>query len=108
MNILRQQGNTYRRPDTPVQSLDHNFGIIDHDQNTASSIIADQEQHRLINVILSTTLDDVSRKIVTLRIHEALTWQEIADQLDVTIDQVRYRFEISLDKLKKHLSEDDV
>lgn len=108
LNILRRQGNTFNSPGKPLESLVEELYFAD-DRNvpTASSIVSRQEQHQRVRRVISSCLDDECREILRLRIVEGKTFGEIAKLMDLSQDQVRYRFEVSLGRLRSLLDQDD-
>ena len=100
-NILRRQSNTFNSPGGPIESLVEEMMRSGGKRiSTASSIVSRQEQQQRIRRILLNRLDDECREVLRLRIVEGHTYQMIAEQLNLSLDQVRYRFESSLKRLR--------
>lgn len=100
-NILRRQGNTLNSPGGPIESLvEEMIRSGGNRVSTASSIISRQEQHQQIKKAMHQCLDEECREVLRLRVIEGQTYESISQTLNLSLDQVRYRFESSLKRLK--------
>ncbi len=72
-------------------------------ESTPSAQARKGEEFQIIQQALEKVPDEVGREIVRLRVLEEISFQEIADRLDLTYDQVRERYHATLRKLERHL-----
>ena len=71
---------------------------------TASSILNRKEQSEQLQATMLDCLDDQQREVLKLRVVEGMTIKEISDQLSLSYDQVRYRYEQALETIQRHLT----
>lgn len=108
-NLIRHRNNTINSPDGPIESLvGEIMGTDSKNGATASSIVSKAEQYQLIQDIIFQQLNEECREILRLRIVEGLTFDAIGKRLNLSIDQVRYRYESSLARLKAAFYEPDL
>ena len=66
------------------------------------STVPDEGIRRSVEELLER-LDDVSREVIELHLHAALTFQEIAQMLDEPLQTVASRYRRAIDKLRTQL-----
>ena len=73
-------------------------------QKNASSVVrVEEDVHRLRNAI-DERLDDEAKTILRLYFEQGLPLTEIASQVSLTYDKVRYKFRQSLNELERELT----
>ena len=72
-------------------------------QQSVSSIFMKDEEIELLFQAMDECLDENGQKILMLRVVDGLSIRQIAEQLRLTYDQVRYKFEMSVSKLQQKL-----
>ena len=97
----RHPGEGLRDFDEATQAY---FANRNHDRTPSSIFVQDEEVVRL-NQAMADCLDEDGRQILRLRVAEGLSLKEISERLDLTYDQVRYKFDQSLGTLQKHLGD---
>ena len=68
---------------------------------TASSIFSNKEEFGRLQDVIRERLDETQQEILTRRV-EGLTLAEISEQMGITFDQVRYRYEKALAEVKRY------
>jgi RNA polymerase sigma factor (sigma-70 family) len=70
---------------------------------TASAIVTRKEEIERVQKAMLEHLTGEQRQIMELRVVEGLTLAQIAERLPLSIDQIRYRFEQSMELIKRHI-----
>jgi RNA polymerase sigma-70 factor (ECF subfamily) len=76
--------------------------LADIDRVSFEFLSNDDESLAAVSAALEM-LDDVSREVVELRLHAALTFEEIAELLDRPLPTVASRYRRALEKLRQTL-----
>jgi RNA polymerase sigma factor (sigma-70 family) len=116
LNSRRDRKAQRRRPERPIVSLQ--AGPPQSPDNserkgldppapgpTASATLRQDEQARLVQAALDRLTDRTSRDVVRLHFFEGVSLRQIAERLDLTYDQVRYRFQTAMQSLESDLRE---
>jgi RNA polymerase sigma factor (sigma-70 family) len=77
--------------------------IEDTKMEPISANLRKQEDANLVREAIKKILDEDSRSILRMKIVQGTSFVDIAKQLDMSVDQVRYRYQQALTKLKTHL-----
>ncbi len=72
---------------------------------TPSANLREDEQTRLVRAAVANIPDETDRAIVRLRFFEGLSLRQVAQQLNLTYDKVRERYQISLQRLERDLGQ---
>lgn len=102
LELIQKRDAKCRKPDEKVVSL----GVLDPKGNvkTASSILKEGEQlaelHNAINSLSSVDL----RQVITLCFFDELSLKQIAERLELSYDQVRYRFHSAIRELEESIN----
>lgn len=83
------------RLDYPVEAADR----------SPSSIVRAGESKEQLLIAIDSLGDEEAREIVQLHFFEGLSMLEIADKMDLTRDQVRYRIQVALETLGRRLED---
>ncbi len=81
--------------------------VADPRGSTPSSITGRREEGLRLVAAMGRCLDSASQRIVLLRVVEGRSLNEIAEQLGMTYDQVRYRFHRALDALAEYFESEE-
>ncbi len=105
-NLQRRRKAKKRFPETGFKNNDGsgqpNHDLQDH-AKTASSIFFHKEDFERLHNAIQNCLDGTEQEILMLRAVEGLTLKEISERLQLTYDQVRYKYETSLSQVQRHL-----
>lgn len=105
-NLLRDQTIPSRKPKQPINEFDEQTLTYHRNRNrSASSIFMRDEEAVVVQTAIAECLDQEGAIILNLRIVEGLSLRQISGRLELSYDQVRYKFERSLAILKQRLSE---
>ena len=77
--------------------------IEDTKMEPVSANLRKQEDTSLVREAIEKILDEDARAILRMKIVQGTNFIDIAKQLEISVDQVRYRYQQSLAKLKTHL-----
>lgn len=105
-NIGRHRNARKRQPEYPVRRLDAETEIYVDGVNrtrTPSSIFAQQDASNHLMQLMGELLDEESRQILWLHVVDGFSLRKIAEQLELSYDQVRYRYHDSLSKLEPQI-----
>jgi len=107
-NLERNRKAKKRFPDAELETLEYRDGKLGHDlkdpTKTASSIFSRQEEFERLHSAMCDFLNDEQREVLRLRVVDGMTIKGISEHLGLTYDQVRYRYEQSLDEMQRHLN----
>ena len=78
-------------------------GILPSKERTPSSIVADEEYFEKIRAYMESLENPVQIECLRLRFYDGLKIGEIADKLDLTIEQVRYQISKALKSFKNSI-----
>lgn len=100
-SMITRQRAQKRRPENGVGQLGSGVQhkLKDENAETGSSALRREESRGVVQLALEG-LEELPRSIVRMHIEEELTFAEIARQLGLTSEQVRYQFHKSLSQLE--------
>jgi RNA polymerase sigma-70 factor (ECF subfamily) len=104
-NIYAHRNAAKRRPKNGFVSLDEKMDP-KCQASSPSSNIARDELVQVVDRAMSTELNVQERSILRLRIMEGKSYKEIAFELSMSNEQVRYRFQQAVRRLEHKLSGD--
>ena len=85
---------------TDATHFDDSQGFTPATTDTPESIALHAEQREIVQTAIAS-LKTEYREIITLREYEELSYDEISTQLDISIDNVKYRLHTARQALKK-------
>ena len=103
-NLQRRRNAKKRFPDTGMETIDgssQRYNELQDPAKTASSIFSNKEEFGRLQDVIRERLDETQQEILTRRV-EGLTLAEISEQMGITFDQVRYRYEKALAEVKRY------
>ncbi len=104
-NLYRDRKTTAKRnPGHDLQSLDKATET-PASTSSASSIVQQAEELSRVRKVLSEHLAEDQRTVVMLHIHHNHTFQEIAQRLGISYDQVRHKYRTALKQMESELSD---
>lgn len=111
LNLQRNQKTQRKFGQRPNRQLDESLVAVarsEHTDRTASSILSQIEQEQRLLKLIEEELSVEEKQVLLLRITEGQSLRKISQDLSLSYDQVRYRFESSLSKLQQHLSDNNL
>ena len=102
--MRRRRGRTFVSLD--ALEADGQAPVLRDDTTALDLALARDLQHRVKAAVLA--LPEEQREVIVLKEYEGLTFQQIADVLDLPVSTVKTRLYRGLDKLKERLSREGV
>ena len=106
-NLARSRTAKKRFPKNGFETVDYGNAQGQKDlqgqTKTASSIFVHEEEFDRLELAMRDHLSEEQREVLLLRVVEGFTLKEISEHLQLSYEQVRYRYEKSLEKIQRHL-----
>jgi RNA polymerase sigma-70 factor (ECF subfamily) len=96
---LNRARDYLRRQAAHRKYLEDSVPPVAEEKNPVDGLAALEQQNRMIQLL--SMLPDEQREVVTLHIHGELTFAEVADVMDVSINTVKSRYRYALEKLQQ-------
>jgi RNA polymerase sigma factor (sigma-70 family) len=107
LSLDRKARNQTRSPRHGLASLDdarHDMPTRDDAASPSSVVAGIEEANRLRKAVHSLSSDEM-KSVIRYCFFEGLNLSQVADRLDLTYDQVRYRFHTALQELERFLNQ---
>lgn len=111
VNVHRDRCAKKRKPELPPTPFNEETQVFVSQHglsNSPSSIFTRKENASQLNNALLSQLDPESKQILMMKVVDGVSFKEIAEQLELTYDQVRYRYDSSLRSLENSMRDVDL
>ncbi len=100
-----ESARMWRRKGTTQRVLQKHAGQVDEisEGNATDKVILNETTQQLYRAI--ETLPETTQQIIRLRIHENLTFQQIADQLNIPLGTALTRMRRAMERLRNEIKE---
>ncbi len=107
LSLDRKARNQTRLPRHGLASLDgasHDMPTRDYTASPSSVVAGIEEANRLRMAVQSLSSEEM-KSVIRYCFFDGLSLKQVADRLDLTYDQVRYRFHTALQELERFLNQ---